>query len=190
MNWFLTALILSSSFSVRTPKVGSETDWQFLLSAERPSHYSIMLEEEQEAGIRYTNQRYAIRYNWEDFFTRDSYVALDSRGIFYNQAEINYKSGGWYGGYALRHTKGLPSHRIVGGYEIDKLFAGIYRLNFTFGANTDLDIFDYTLNTKFSIALFKFFQAYNLVIFEQAGGKIYRQVKLGISMELPNGTDT
>jgi len=192
MNLFLSALILSTSFSLRTPKVGNDTDWQYLLNAEKPKQYSINFEEEKDSGIRYTNQEYWIRKDFKDpfwgssFFTRDRYVSRDDRKIYYNQAEFNFTNDGWYMGYALRHVNSIPSHRMVGGYEMDKMITGISRLVFRFGINSNLDVVDYNIHAKFSVSLTKMFEVFALTVFEEADKRRYRQFKVGVSLELPS----
>jgi len=193
MNLFLTALILSTSFSLRTPKVGDETDWQFLFSAEKPNVYSFNIEEERDSGIRYTNEEYWIRkdlksqyWSSQEFFIRDRYVSRDDRKIYYNQAEFNFTNDGWYMGYALRHVNSIPSHRMVGGYEMDKMITGISRLVFRFGINSNLDVVDYNIHAKFSVSLTKMFEVFALTVFEEADKRRYRQFKVGVSLELPS----
>jgi len=191
MNLFLSALILTTSFSLRTPKVGNETDWQFLFSAEKPKVYSLKVEEERDSGKRYSNESYWFRKDFKEklwgtsYFIRERYVAIESRDIFYNQIEFNYTESNWYGGYALRHVNSIPSHRLTGGYEVDKMFAGIFRLNISVGVNTNLDDIDYNVNSNFSFALFKYISLTNFVAIDVSDGKKYKQFKAGISLELP-----
>jgi len=186
MNLFLSALIIfSTSFSMRTPKVGDDVDWQFLFSAERPKVFYLSLEEEQDSGIRYTNQEYWVRKDFKNYFTRDRLVSRDDRAIYYNQAELNYKLKNWYAGYALRHVDKVPSHRIVAGYELEKSITLLSRLELRFGINSNFDQVDYNLHARYSLQLLKLFEVFALTVFEDANSEKYRQFKIGISMEIP-----
>jgi len=191
MNLFLTALILSTSFSLRTPKVGNETDWQFLFSAEKPNMYSLRVEEERDSGKRYSSEEYWLRKNFKEqywgteYFIRERYVAIESGDIFYNQIEVNYVDGNWYGGYALRHVDSVPSHRLTGGYEVDKMIAGLVRMRLSAGMNTNLEVVDYNISSDFSFALLKFIDIGTKLILDVSDGKKYKQFKIGVAMQLP-----
>jgi len=193
MNLFLSALILTTSFSLRTPKVGNETDWQFLFGAEKPKTYLLSVEEERDSGKRYSNESYWVRKDFKDpywgtsYFVRERYVAIESRDIFYNQIEVNYIEGSWYGGYALRHVDSMPSHRLTGGYEVDRMIAGLVRMRLSAGMNTNLKVVDYNISSDFSFAFFKYISIDTKLLVDVADDKKYKQFKIGISAEIPQG---
>ena len=190
-DYFTSATIYSTSYSMRTPKEGNDVDWQFLLSAEKPKIYSFRVEEERDSGKRYSAEEYIVRRDFKEpywgteYFIRERYVAIEARDIFYNQISLNYTESNWYGGYALRHVNSVPSHRLVGGYESDRTIAGLVRMRLSAGINTDLDQVDYNVKSEVSFALFKFLQLNSLSIYELADGKQYKQTKIGISVEFP-----
>ncbi len=186
MNFFLP-MILAFSVSVRTPNVmPNPLDYQLAFSYEKKGMVFMSVEKEQELGKQFTNEEYWAYKDYNYFYLKERYVSKTSKGICYNQIEAGLKYDGFYGGYALRHIREIPSHRLSVGWEVDKAIAGLVRTTAKIGVNSDFREFDYSGSAQFDVAVMKFLNVFALGIIEKSGSNEFYQIKTGISLEIPN----
>jgi len=184
MNWFLPFL-LAFSFSVRTPNIGDDLDHQFSFSAEKKGSMYMSVESEREDGQLFKNEEYWVKYGSDYIQIKDIFKDNQARNINYNELQTVGVYKGFKGGYALRHIREIPSHRLVMGYEYDKATAGIVRLTTRFDMSTNFSSIDYSAYTKFDFALMKFLTVFALGSYEECQGRDFWQLKTGISIEIP-----
>jgi len=184
MNWFLPFL-LAFSFSVRTPNIGDDLDHQLSFSAEKKGSMYMSVESEREDGQLFKNEEYWAKCTYKYIQVKDVYKFNEARNINYNELQTVGVYKGFKGGYALRHIREIPSHRLVMGYEVDKAVTGLTRLTAKFDISTDFGSVDYSAYAKFDLSLAKFFTVFALGKYEECQNRDFWQLKTGISIEIP-----
>jgi len=184
LNWFLPFL-LAVSYSVRTPNIGDELDYQFGFYAEKKDAVCMLVENEREQGVHFKNEEYWTQYKHKNLLIKDRYVNKTSQSIEYNQFELAGTWKGFKSGYALRHVDEIPSHRFIAGWEQDMALTGVVRMTTRLGLSTDFGVIDYEAYTKFDFAVMKFLTVFSMTQYEKSQNREFWQSKVGVSVEIP-----
>jgi len=125
VNWFFP-ILLATSFSVRTPNIPAQFDYEFEFVISKPDILYIEREWEREAGREFINEEYWYKQKYKNIAIKERYY---KRQVEYNQVDIRYcQPNGFTAGYALVHNS-KPNHNAVIGYnksfDVNLLIIGI-----------------------------------------------------------------
>jgi len=190
---FLLPILLSTSVSVRSPKIEpNEYDYEIAFNIHKPEVMYISRQWERELGNFYIDEEYWLMRNVNKYSLvfKEKYVNKTSRNLEYNQLDLRWKHKEFSIGYALRHIDKRPTHNMVIGFDIVKGFNIPFLLGFNFTSNmefvTSFDGFGVSKNTKVSANLSKHLNIYFLWKYEYIVDKAkYYQYKTGIEIEIP-----